>query len=200
MILSILTIAVWILASAQAAALHPQIPSVESFSPAQGLNAFQLLGSILISVDSRFAKEGSPSLLDFANTFRDDLASVASLHAIPPVQVVSQKTIQSRRTPTVYLTLDSTKQYKLFNGNPTTEGYDIDIAHDSVTITAAAPLGAWWGTRTILQQVVMSLSSGAKSAVLPVGHISDSPGWEVRGFMLDAGRHWFEADFMSEFI
>ncbi|KZT58226.1 glycoside hydrolase family 20 protein, partial [Calocera cornea HHB12733] len=34
--------------------------------------------------------------------------------------------------------------------------------------------------------------------MLPAGSGWDAPGWEVRGFMLDAGRHWFETSFLTD--
>ena len=53
------------------------------------------------------------------------------------------------------------------------------------------------GTRTFLQQVVLSIVNGSKPAMIPTGSGEDNPGWEIRGFMLDAGRHWFEIPFLG---
>lgn len=175
--------------------LRPQIPSVESFVPSSG-DPFQLSADVRILVDSKEAGVGSPSLLDFAKTFREDLSSVAPFEILLPVQT-SFKNTASFLFPAIFLTIDTKKQYKLFNGKPTADGYDLSITRNSITITASAPIGAWWGTRTLLQQVALAAASGSRQIPLPVGQLSDSPGWEVRGFMLDVGRHWFETDFLS---
>ena len=179
------------------ATLQPQIPSVASFAPSSGSESFQLSDGILIVVDSEVVTKGSPSLLNFAKTFRDDLSSVADFKLVPPVQTGSQSSILTKLLPSIFFTIDTTKNYKLYNGKSTEEGYDLITAHNSITIIAAAPIGAWWASRTLLQQVALAIKSGSRRISLPLGHITDSPGWEVRGFMLDAGRHWFETDFLS---
>ncbi|KAI0830841.1 glycoside hydrolase [Trametes gibbosa] len=176
--------------------LQPQIPSVASFTPSHG--SFALASAVRIVVDSKHASRGSPSLLDFAHTFRGDLKDVVPHLGLVPILLSSVVPDVASATPTIYLTLDASVQYKLYNGGPTDEGYDIDIAHGSVTIKSSAALGVWWGTRTLLQQAAIQLAQGAKEASFPAGRISDAPGWEVRGFMLDAGRHWFETSFLSD--
>ncbi|KAI0370011.1 glycoside hydrolase [Pilatotrama ljubarskyi] len=176
--------------------IEPQIPSIASFTPSHG--AFELASVVQIVVDSQHAGHGTPSLLDFANTFRDDLREVVPSLGLVPVLVSRVVPGGPLGIPTLYLTLDSSLQHKLYNGRPTGEGYDISITQKTLTITGSAPLGVWWGTRTILQQAAIQLAQGAKLVSFPAGTVSDSPGWEVRGFMLDAGRHWFEASFLSD--
>ncbi|KAK6997302.1 glycoside hydrolase, partial [Favolaschia claudopus] len=52
-------------------------------------------------------------------------------------------------------------------------------------------------TRTLLQQV--ALTAGSPNGIsLAAGFGSDTPGWEVRGFMLDAGRHWYQPSFLAD--
>ncbi|EIW63852.1 glycoside hydrolase [Trametes versicolor FP-101664 SS1] len=176
--------------------LEPQIPSVVSFTPSHG--AFELSSVVQIVVDSKHANHGTPSLLDFANTFRDDIKDIVPHLRLAPVSVSPSIPGTTLGIPTIYLTLDTSLQYKLYNGDPTDEGYDIVITHNSVAVKSSGPLGVWWGTRTLLQQVAMQLSKGVSSVSLPAGSISDSPGWEVRGFMMDAGRHWYETTFLSD--
>ncbi|KAI0354733.1 glycoside hydrolase [Trametes cingulata] len=173
-----------------------QIPSVASFTPSHG--AFELASAVQIVVDSQHAGHGTPSLLDFANTFRDDLKQVVPSLGLVPVLVSPVVPGSFLDVPTVILTLNASLQHKLYNGEPTDEGYEISITQKALTVRSSAPLGVWWGTRTILQQAAIQLAKGARSVLLPAGTVSDSPGWEVRGFMLDAGRHWFEASFLSD--
>ncbi|KAH9854338.1 glycoside hydrolase [Lenzites betulinus] len=176
--------------------LEPQIPSITSFAPSHG--SFALSSAVQIVVDSKHASHGSPSLLDFARTFRDDLRDVVPHSGLAPVLLSSVGPSAASGTPTIYLTLDVSLNYTLYNGQPTDEGYDIQVAQGSVTVKSSAPRGVWWGTRTLLQQAAVQLARGAKTVSFPAGSISDSPGWEVRGFMLDAGRHWFETSFLSD--
>lgn len=61
-----------------------------------------------------------------------------------------------------------------------------------VTVTGASPLGAWWATRSILQQALLHNGS------IPIGTGTDSPGWGTRGMMLDCGRHFYPKDFLIE--
>ncbi|KAH8094668.1 glycoside hydrolase [Cristinia sonorae] len=180
------------------ASLQPQIPSVASvsLSSASG-DVFQLSELVRIVVDSKSAAKGSPSLLDFAKVFRNDLNSVTFLKTILPVETSSHN-IALPNLPTIFLTIDPKKQFKLFNGKPTDEGYELTTSRNSIVVTASAPIGVWWGTRTIVQQAALAAASGSKKITFPVGKVTDAPGWEVRGFMLDVGRHWFETDFLTE--
>ncbi|KAI0640192.1 glycoside hydrolase [Trametes polyzona] len=177
--------------------LEPQIPSVASFTPSHG--TFELSPPVQIVVDSKHASHGTPSLLDFAHTFRDDLQDVVPHLGLVPILQSSFTPGNTFEIPTIHLTLDTSLRYKLYNGDATDEGYDIEISRDLVIVKGSAPLGVWWGTRTLLQQAALQLAHGGKIISLPAGNISDAPGWEIRGFMLDAGRHWFDTKFLSKF-
>jgi len=177
------------------ASLYPQIPAIASFTSVPG--SFELSPDVRIVVDSEHGLEGAPSALTFAETFRTDLMSVAGYDYVLPVEVLPSGS-GFIGAPVIYIVIDPSLQYTLYNGQPTTEGYDFEITEYTYTIKAAAPIGAWWGAVTMLQQVALTVDSGARSIVIPAGSGTDSPGWEVRGVMLDAGRHWFDTDFLSE--
>ncbi|KAI0673902.1 glycoside hydrolase [Trametes maxima] len=177
--------------------IEPQIPSVASFTPSHD-GAFELSSAAYIIVDSRHAGHGTPSLWEFASTFREDLQEVMPHVEVAPVILTSPILTNNTALPSIYLTLDSSFKGALFNGRSTDEGYDICITANAIVIKGSAPLGVWWGTRSLLQQVVVQLAQGARRVSFPAGNISDSPGWEVRGFMLDAGRHWYETSFLSD--
>jgi hexosaminidase len=51
----------------------------------------------------------------------------------------------------------------------------------------------FWGTRTLLQEMVV-----ANGSTLQVGRTIDAPAYATRGYMLDAGRKWYTADFLKE--
>ncbi|KAF9221135.1 glycoside hydrolase family 20 protein [Gyrodon lividus] len=182
--------------------LQPQIPSIQSFSPDPFGRTFILTPETHILVDVQYASNrgsqfSGPTLLHFAETFRRDLIELTSF-SVPPVQIVPLSTSIFNHSPTVVLTLGSLSSHTLYSGSATVEGYDFSISNTSYVISGSGPIGAWWGTRTLLQQLVLSEHGDNGTYNLPVGSGTDSPGWEVRGFMLDVGRHWYTADFLAD--
>ena len=138
-----------------------------------------------IIVDSVYActidKDGwtliPPTLQAFAGTFADDLEEVAGCK----IDVNLGDRCDEHG---IFLTIE--KSYELVDaaGRFTSEGHRVDVTESRITITGASPLGAWWGTRTVLQQAL--LNDGA----IAVGSGTDSSGWGTRGVMLDGGRHY----------
>lgn len=112
-----------------------------------------------------------PTLWEFAETFRDDLAGIG----INTILLPGPKPISNA----IYLTLDSDKsQFVNAAGNKTSEGYRLSVTSSGVTVSGASPLGAWWGTRTVLQQALINKKK------LKLGTGVDSPGWSERGMMV----------------
>lgn len=181
--------------------LLPQIPAIASFESSSA-DPFELSSDVQIIVDPIYANSSdsihTPSLFRYATIFREDLLSLTGFSTVPDVTTGTLPSTNTT-TSTIYLSLGSTNK-TLYNGAPTLEGYDVDISLGVFSIQGAGALGAWWGTRTLLQQVALAMngSKNATSISIPAGSGSDVPGWEVRGFMLDAGRHWFEASFIGE--
>ncbi|KAJ7808844.1 putative beta-hexosaminidase [Mycena olivaceomarginata] len=77
-------------------------------------------------------------------------------------------------------------------GRRTSEGYELSVGAQGVVVAGASPLGAFWGTRTIMQLAKLG------GLTLPVGSGRDAPGWGTRGVMLDAGRHYYPPAFLTE--
>ncbi|KAJ4474260.1 glycoside hydrolase [Lentinula aciculospora] len=183
-----------------------QIPSIKSFTPASSNSNSNFIvdTNIKIVVDSKFANVSSGgsgiTLFDFAKTFREDLISIIGLTNISQVQMGPGNISSDATSSTVFLTLgpSNSSNLTLFNGKSTGEGYEFEITEKVYTIRGVEVIGAWWGTRTLLQQVVVSIANGSNSASIPTGLGEDNPGWEIRGFMLDAGRHWFEIPFLAD--
>lgn len=112
-----------------------------------------------------------PTLWEFAETFRDDLAGIG----INTILLPGPKPISNA----IYLTLDSDKsQFVNAAGNKTSEGYRLSVTSSGVTVSGASPLGAWWGTRTVLQQALIN------NKKMKLGTGVDSPGWSERGMMV----------------
>lgn len=132
-----------------------------------------------------------PTLLEFASTFASDLASTLNISA----------TVSTSAAPLdngIYITLDPTGNYTDAAGRFTHEGYSLLTNSSGVFITGASPLGAWWATRTVLQQAAIGSQKPKGIAGVPYGHGHDAPGWGMRGMMLDAGRHWYPKEFLIE--
>lgn len=187
-----------------AAPSRSQIPSIASSTASSEHDTFHLTPNLRIILPDGNIKvdTSSPSVMGFADVFRQDLISVTSFDTISLVSESnpSEGPIQgSREAPVILMSIDSSLDYHYFNGKSSDEGYEIHITAFAGTIRAKEPIGIWWGTRTVLQQVVAAMGSSSSNTEirLSLGTLSDFPGWEVRGFMLDAGRHWFEASFLG---
>ncbi|OAQ58894.1 beta-hexosaminidase [Pochonia chlamydosporia 170] len=126
-----------------------------------------------------------PSLQDFATTFAKDLHDTLGIDA--------KVAVRSKPSPnSIFLTLGKAGNYIDAAGRPTSEGYTLSANAHGITVTGASPLGAWWGTRTVLQQALLH------NGTIPIGIGTDSPGWGTRGMMLDCGRHFYPKDFLIE--
>jgi hexosaminidase len=179
-----------------AAELAAQIPSVQSWTSAGGHSSFALTPVVRVIVNERDAHHGSPSLLDFATTFREDLIEVTGW-PIAKVQLGSSPT-NVLQLPTIFVSLGATTNFTYLSGKETHEGYEFDVSPSAYVIRANAPIGVWWATRTLLQQITLAKGTGTLPVVLmPNGKGVDMPGWEVRGAMLDVGRHFFTTGFIS---
>lgn len=149
-----------------------------------------------IVVDSQYASAVDnsmdtlipPTLFEFATTFAQDLSSIFSVNA-----TVTNGSSSSTLPDSIFLTLGDAHAYLNASGDASSEGYTLSVTATGITITGASPLGAWWATRTVLQQATLH-AGGA----LPLGSGTDTPGWATRGMMLDAGRHFYPAAFLGE--
>ncbi|KAJ7637121.1 glycoside hydrolase [Roridomyces roridus] len=184
-----------ILAPNVQATIHPQIPSLASFTESNA-PGFLFSTSARIVVDSNHQESGAPgpSLLSYAETFRQDLIWLTGFTSVPEVTTGSDGAVSA--SPSIFLTLGASN-HTYFNGVPTQEGYDFLINEKAYIIKGSGALGVWWGTRSLLQQLALNCAANG-SCTIPAGSGSDAPGWEVRGFMLDAARHWFELPFLAD--
>ncbi|OHF04042.1 glycosyl hydrolase family 20 [Colletotrichum orchidophilum] len=179
------------LAAKAAADFLPGLPSTP-FTPTGGTLSSSLLSKIIVSsafADSRDEAGQTlipPTLHAFAMTFAQDLSSALKLDIPLELGDAPEK-------GSIFLTLaDDTSIYKDAAGRETSEGYSLNVTADGVLITGASPLGAWWATRTLLQQLIVG------DGELKLGYGTDSPGWGTRGMMLDIARHYYPAEFLIE--
>lgn len=109
--------------------------------------------------------------MEFAETFRGDLASIGVKAAIT----------LGRKAPdgAIFCTLDGDKSaFRDAAGRATSEGYRLSVTSRGIELTGASPLGVWWASRTILQQAVLH------DGKILQGVGVDAPGWGERGMMV----------------
>ena len=85
------------------------------------------------------------------------------------------------------------------------EGYQLDVAPDSVVITGGGAAGMFYGTQTLLQLMPSQVFSTAKvqeplAWTVPTVRISDRPRFVWRGLLLDVARHFFSKEELKNFI
>lgn len=160
------------------------IPNTPFISSSQGF--YSISGLKALVVDSQYAdfrdEAGEtlipPTLNNFASTFAGDLKSVLGID-------IDVSTADVAQPDSIFLTVNSSAEYVGAGGVSTSEGYTLTVSPSGVVISGASPLGAWWGTRTVLQQAILS------KGFIPHGEAKDAPGWGIRGMMLDAARHYY---------
>ncbi|KXH69250.1 glycosyl hydrolase family 20 [Colletotrichum salicis] len=187
----LLTTALVSLAATVSADFLPGLPTTP-YTPTGGTIPSSSLSRIIVSsayaesIDEAGQTLIPPTLYAFATTFAEDLASSLGLDI--PIELGD-----APEQGSIFLTLaDDASLYKDAAGRETSEGYSLNVTIDGVLITGASPLGVWWGTRTVLQQLVLG------DGELKLGYGTDSPGWGTRGLMLDIARHYYPPEFLIE--
>ncbi|KAI2677321.1 CAZyme family GH20 [Penicillium roqueforti] len=129
-----------------------------------------------------------PSASDFANTFRDDLQELTN----SSWELRTVKQFPKHASGIFLGRTDHPDRFTYESGRQTEEGYELEIQDGSVFIRGSGARGMWWGTRTLLQQLVLTRSS------LQPGRVEDAPAYATRGFLLDAGRKWYSLEFLKD--
>ncbi|MCY4162793.1 MAG: family 20 glycosylhydrolase [bacterium] len=121
-------------------------------------------------------------LKDVAETIKEDLEAVT----LWDFDVPSQRT--SVQAGDIVLDLADAVDTQLGY-----EGYEL-IVGDYITIRANTSMGVFWGSRTLLQM----LAQVDGSASVQKGTARDWPTVEMRHIMVDAGRKFFEVDYLKD--
>lgn len=153
------------------------VPAFQSYSLLNG-TGFALPSEVIIVVDEASSDTRDtdgitlipPSLLEFAETFAEDL------HSLFPQTSVTVNA-GSPDDGDIFLTVAPVPRSTLASGKSTTEGYLLNIS-DTVSITGAGARGAFWATRSLLQGLVLG------NGTFPAAEVFDQPDWETRGYML----------------
>lgn len=80
-----------------------------------------------------------------------------------------------------------------------TEGYDLTITKESITIKANQAAGVFYGVQTLLQLLPAKVDAG-QNASFATGTIRDYPRYGWRGSMLDVARHFFSVEDVKHYI
>lgn len=130
-----------------------------------------------------------PTAYDFATTFQNDIGTLTGSNWT--LERVDKLPANASGILLGSFTGDSSNViYE--NGTPTSEGYEIEISSNAVFIGGTGARGMFWGTRTLLQ---LMLDGEGK---VNTGKGIDAPAYATRGYMLDAGRKWYDKDFLKE--
>ena len=83
------------------------------------------------------------------------------------------------------------------------EGYELTVTEEQIQLTAARPVGLFWGLQT-LRQLLPAAIEGSTPQTEPweiaTGTIRDVPTYAYRGAMLDVARHFFGPDDVKQYI
>jgi len=83
------------------------------------------------------------------------------------------------------------------------EGYELTITEDLITVAANAPAGVFYGVQTLRQLLPPSIESDSVQAgpwEIATGTIRDYPAYSYRGVMLDVSRHFFGVDGVKRYV
>ncbi|KAL4778396.1 glycoside hydrolase superfamily [Aspergillus varians] len=133
-----------------------------------------------------------PTSYEFAEVFLEDLNHITGFNwSLETVESLPDRANANGAILLGRFTGDkSSMTYE--NGESSSEGYELDISSSAVFIGGTGARGMWWGTRTILQMLLIG------DNILPTGRVSDAPAYATRGYMFDAGRKWYTKDFLKE--
>ncbi|MEM7186496.1 MAG: beta-N-acetylhexosaminidase [Bacteroidota bacterium] len=84
------------------------------------------------------------------------------------------------------------------------EGYTLDVSEEKITIKASDGRGAFYAVQTLRQLMPVSMESEKAKALdriaIPSVFIEDAPQFRYRGMHLDVARHFFDVEFVKEYI
>ncbi|KAL4946612.1 hypothetical protein BDV06DRAFT_231729 [Aspergillus oleicola] len=191
------------IAAGLVSALAPALASLARPPSGQQLQLLPPIptGSRKIVIDEAFAlvqdTDGltliPPSSHDFAEVFLADLTDMTGLNW--SLETIKSLPDRSHANGAILLGAftGNTSSITYENGAATSEGYELTITPSSISISGTGARGMFWGTRTLLQMLLLSANH-----TLPSIHTIDTPAYATRGYMFDAGRKWYPPTFLKE--
>lgn len=84
------------------------------------------------------------------------------------------------------------------------EGYELNVSEKRIHVKAADPEGAFWAMQTLRQLLPSEIENLTRTDVfnfyIPNVSIKDAPAFRYRGMHLDVGRHFFDKEFIKDYI
>jgi hexosaminidase len=178
-----------------AAALQPLPPvhwegsnSSSGFSIEQSSKTIYIQSSFADHADTEGLTLIPPTTFEFAEIFREDISQLLGTNwTLERVDELPSSGIL------LGAFREDASQLTYENGEPTEEGYELEISSESIFIGGTGSRGMFWGTRTLLQELLV-----ANGSLLSPGRTVDAPAYATRGYMLDAGRKWYSPSFLKE--
>jgi hexosaminidase len=175
------------------------IPTVPFTSTGDTFNTTSITGIVVDSVlanstDKHGWTEIPPTLGEFSQLFADDWNKLTGCSVSVKLLHGNALYAAEQDSAVLIIAVDQSLTGSVdAAGRSTSEGYTIEVSNSTgVKVTGASALGAWWGTRTLLQQAILG------KGLIATGNGLDAPGWNTRGVMLDGGRHFYPIDFLKE--
>ena len=78
------------------------------------------------------------------------------------------------------------------------EGYRVSVGEKGINIGGATPAGVFYGIQMLRK--ALPCDTLCEQVVMPAALITDSPRFSYRGMHLDVVRHFFDIDFVKEYI
>ncbi|MBP1964897.1 family 20 glycosylhydrolase [Paenibacillus aceris] len=165
-------------------AMPPIIPKPASYTGNTG--SFNVTASTKIYVQGKDAAETQEIADNVGAYLRNKFATAAGY---------TLSILQSAPSGTNYIYFTTTGDDYSALGS---EGYNLDVVVDRITVAANKPAGLFYGMDTIRQMLPSeiekkSLANGVTWSI-PCANINDIPRFGYRGFMIDDARHFVTVD------
>lgn len=146
-------------------------------------------GFRLTSTSVIFVKGGNADLMKIGNQLAAELKAVTGFaHRVEPAT-------GNPGEGNIYLMLGGA------DAKTGTEGYELIITEDLITLKANQPAGVYMGAQTLLQLVPLAKAKTANDRYrIATGTIIDYPTYGWRGSMLDVARHFFSVEDVKRYI
>lgn len=158
-------------------------------SGAQGIANYQ----VIPLPDQIVMQKGKPFILDKNTVIVTHLPSPAARFLQDYIRAntgIELQTGSGKAKNAITLQLDS--------AIPSKEDYRVSISQKGVTISGATPAGVFYGIQMLRK--ALPCDTICEQVLLPAADITDSPRFGYRGMHLDVVRHFFDTDFVKEYI
>ncbi len=119
----------------------------------------------------------------------------AELNALTGYNTKIETTTDAPEKGNIYLLLGGADE------STGTEGYEISITEELITIKANQPAGLYMGTQTMLQIIPLAKAKTQNDQYrIATGSIIDYPTYAWRGSMLDMARHFFNVEDVKRYV